>query len=269
MAIATYSSMRAKMASPYFRAFLNKAPAANGFLQSTWVSNANPILGVAPTTAAAPTNAAVGAVGQPDSTTSVLRALGFNRYQAGGPSALVLFDRLSHQGGLSGTVTTEQTTNFDTAALTRYTTGAGVILAAEIYTAVGTTGTTISARYTNQAGTASRNTPGRTFGGTNFREGSQILPLPFQAGDSGVRSVQGVTVLASTGTAGAFGVTLFKPLMSFVVMATLNISQAKNFVLDFCQSAPEVLDGACLGFMLCNRDTTFAQFVGSMVFAED
>lgn len=269
MSIATYSSMRAKMAAPYFRAFLHKTPGANGFMQSAWLSNANPIAGAAPTTAAAPTNTTTGAAGQPDSTTSTLRALGFNRYQAGGSSALTIYDRLSHQGGLSGTVTTEQTTNLDTAALTRYTTGAGVMMAAEIYSAVGTTATTISARYTNSAGTGSHNTPGRTFGGTNFREASQMLPLPLQGGDAGARSVQGVTVLSSTGTAGAFGVTLFKPLMSFVVLATLSISQAKNFVLDFCQSAPEVFDGACLGFMFCNRDSTFSQFVGSLVFAED
>jgi len=31
-------------------------------------------------------------------------------------------------------------------------------------------------------------------------------------GDTGVRSVEGVTVAATTGTAGNFGVTLFKPI---------------------------------------------------------
>jgi hypothetical protein len=41
----------------------------------------------------------------------------------------------------------------------------------------------------------------------------QIMPL--QAGDRGVKSVESLTLSASTGTAGNFGLTLFRPIMTF------------------------------------------------------
>lgn len=270
MAISTFNGMRAKALSPYYRAQVNKTNGANGFMQSLWaVANSIPATGVAPSTPAVPTNATAGSLGQPDSTTSVLRAVGWSRYQAGGASTLLLCDRLSHQGGLSGTVTSEQTTNFDTAALTRETSGVGVMMALEVYTAVGTTATTVSARYTNSGNTGSRNSPGRTFGGTNFREATQFLPLPLLGADLGVKSVQGVTVLASTGTAGNFGITLFKPLMAWAVLSTIGMSNARNFVLDYAQKCPQIVNGCCPFFVIANRDTTIGSFAGSMLFTED
>lgn len=81
-----------------------------------------------------------------------------------------------------------------------------------IHTTVGTTGTTIRARYTNQSGVGSRNTTATLFGGTGFREANSLIVMPLEAGDTGVRSVEGVTLTATTGTAGNFGVCLFKPL---------------------------------------------------------
>lgn len=270
MAISTFNGMRSKLAAPYYRAWINRINQANGFMQSVWVSgSALPLTGVAPTSPVVPTNATVGSLGQPDSTTSTLRALGWSRLQAGGPSMLLLCDRLSHQGGLSGTTTSEQTTNLDTAALTRETGGVGVMMGIEIYTAVGTTATTVSARYTNSAGTGSRNSPGRTFGGTNFREATQFLPLPLLGADLGVKSVQGVTVLISTGTVGNFGITLFKPLMSWNLLSTFGMSNARNFVLDYAQKCPQIVNGCCPFFVVVNRDSTVNSFAGSMLFTED
>lgn len=122
----------------------------------------------------------------------------------------LLFDRLSHTGGLSGTVTTAQTTNLPTAALTRYTTGEGVRAAMQIYTTVGPTDFTTSCSYTNQAGTAGRTGQISRALGTPGSGSLGIFTL--QSGDTGVRSVESVTLSASTGTAGNFGVVLLKPL---------------------------------------------------------
>lgn len=138
----------------------------------------------------------------------------FNTSGAGGMSVCVI-DLLNHHAGMSGIVTTEQTTNLpsgSTAALTRYTSGEGVMIGLVVYTIIGTTATTVTVRYTNSSGVANRTSTATTFGGTLFREGGSLIPIPLQAGDTGVRSVEGVTLAATTGTAGNFGVSLFKPL---------------------------------------------------------
>jgi hypothetical protein len=129
-----------------------------------------------------------------------------------GAGGMLLLDLLNVSGGLSGIVTSAQTTNLPTAALTRYTSGEGVMAGIVIYTLVGTTATTVSINYTNQAGTPGRISPVTSFGGTNFREAAILIPIPLQAGDTGVQSIESVTVTATTGTAGNFGVCMFKPL---------------------------------------------------------
>lgn len=124
-----------------------------------------------------------------------------------------LYDRLVETGGLSGTVSTAQTVN--SAALpTRASGGAGVQLWIEWYTATGATQVTVTASYTNQSGTSGRTTPAINFQATPNTSGNghEIQQLPLQAGDTGVQSVQSVTLSGTTGTAGNFGITLLKPL---------------------------------------------------------
>jgi hypothetical protein len=158
---------------------------------------------------------------------------------------------LNVSGGLNGTVTTEQTTNLPTAALTRHTGGDGVFIGISINSAVGTTATTISVRYTNQAGTPNRVSTITSFGGTGFRDAGRLILIPLEAGDTGVRSVEGVTLTATTGTAGNFGVCLFKPLMSFSLESTTG-----TMPLDAVSSGGmigsmvEFDDDACLNFLI-------------------
>lgn len=127
-------------------------------------------------------------------------------------TTMLLVDRLSHSGGLSGTVTTAQTTNLPTAALTRYTSGEGVMMAILIQTGIGGTATTISVSYTNSAGTSGRTSPSIPLGGNNQEYGMRVIILPLEVGDTGVRSVESVTLAATTGAAGDFGIVLFRPI---------------------------------------------------------
>ncbi len=122
----------------------------------------------------------------------------------------MITDRLVHSGGLVANITTEQTTNLPTAALPRYTDGVGVMLALDVYTTTGGTATTVTARYTNQDGTTGRVTKAVVWPVNASARRRFILPL--QDGDTGVRSVEGVTFAGSTTVAGNVGVTLFKPL---------------------------------------------------------
>ena len=128
-----------------------------------------------------------------------------------------LCDRLTHTGTLDGTLTTEQTTNLPTAPLPRFTDGKGVLMALEIYSTLGTSITTATVKYTNSDGVSGQVSPPFQIGGTGFRETNRLLLIPFQSGDSGVRSVESVTLAGSTGAVGNFGVTLFKPLSIFCI----------------------------------------------------
>jgi hypothetical protein len=183
-------------------------------------------------------------------------------------SMVILADRLSHQGGLSGTVTTEQTTNLATAALTRYTDGVGVMAAIEIYTQIGTTGTTVTASYTNTTPTAGRTSVATVIGGTGFREASRMIILPLQQGDVGVRSVESVTVLATTGTAGAFGITLFKPLVCFP-LAVQGQQWLFDPLLNLGGNMPEIDGDACLQWIYVSSSSSTGIVMASLRFSED
>ncbi len=265
MSISTFQSLLDKISAPNERLTYFKLFGSLAFLQSSWTAT-TALPGAAPTTAAVPTNATTGALGQQNGGANALRMVAGDLVCSGG--IVWLSDRLSHQGGLDATVTTAQTTNLPTAALTRYTTGDQVLITVEVYTQIGATGTTISASYTNQAGTSGRTTPLITFGGTNFREVGRSMILPFQAGDTGARSVESVTVTATTGTAGAFGVTLVKPLVPFLAVSLQPLGVQANSFLHLGGFMPEVLDNACLYF-LNHAAVASAGIVGDMRFSED
>ena len=233
-----------------------------------WTVN-NPTVGAAPSTAVVPTSATAGALGQLDGGTGRLSIIGA-KWGTLALGSLIIADRLSHQGGLSGIVTTAQTTNLPTAALTRYTTGEGVMLGLSVYTAVGATATTVTASYTNSDGTSGRTTPAVAFGGTNFGTAAgRLILLPLQSGDRGVRSVESVTVAATTGTAGNFGVVLFKPLVSINVDCADQYSSTPSDMISgrLAGLAPEVLDGACL-FGICITNAASYKGSGHLILSE-
>ncbi len=110
------------------------------------------------------------------------------------PFMVLIADRLSHQGGLSGTtVGTTQTTNLPTAPLTRYTDGVGVMAALQVNTSIGNGVVLAQCSYTNQAGTAGRTSPQFLLMGMQRTAAMCLMPL--QEGDYGVRSVESVTLL--------------------------------------------------------------------------
>jgi hypothetical protein len=205
-----------------------------------------------PTTSVALDKTSDNAIGPiPGATSGKLQILG-GRFNTSGTAgaAVVAVDLLNHSGGLTANITSEQTTNLPTAALTRHTGGDGVFIGIVIYSTVGTTATTISVRYTNQAGTANRTSTVTAFGATGFREVGRLILIPLQAGDIGVRSVESVTLAGVTGTAGNFGVCLFKPLMSFSLdstTGTMPIDAVSSGGM--IGSMAEFDDDACLTFM--------------------
>jgi hypothetical protein len=214
-----------------------------------------------------PTNLSFGALGQnnPGGT----RQQWLTQTWASGLVAgtLMLYDRLFWQSNLSGTTTTAQTAQgAGTTPLTRYTDGIGNIAWVEIYSQIGTSTTSVTASYTNQAGTSGKTTTAVTIGGTGFREQTRVIMLPLQTGDTGVQNVNTMTVLTSTGTAGLIGITVAHPL------ALMTIGQAggsgwRDFTTGL-PGIPEIKTSACLSLLWFPSTTTSPEIFGGLSLVE-
>ncbi len=183
--------------------------------------------------------------------TGSLQLLGA-RLNSSGSSGIgvILVDLLNISAGLNGTVTTAQTTNLPTAALIRYTSGEGVMAAIFVESQIGTSITTFTVSYTNQAGTSGRISPANQIGGTNFREAGVFINIPLEGSDTGIRSVESVTLAASTITVGSFGVCLYKPLAmlsmeSFTGVSPLDMVSTGGVIGQFAEINPN----ACLSIL--------------------
>lgn len=174
--------------------------------------------------------------------------------------ALICYDRLMHFGGVSASVAT--TTTVTGGSVTRYT-GAeadGNQIWLEYngtVNAVATHAVTVS--YTNQAGVAGRTTPAALIGTSHPIMG--MLPVPLQDGDTGVQSIQSVTVTVA-GTAGAtFGAMIVRPLLSCISAGVAG--GAIRDAISGLPAMPEVKTDACLAFMFFSNNTVAAiGFVG-------
>ena len=186
-----------------------------------------------------------------------------NGIVAGAAGALLIYDRLLHNSGLSGTLTTAQTVG---GTLTRNTSGEGNQIWVEIYTLIGTTATTITASYTNQAGVSGRTTKPVAIGGTGNREGERLLPLPLQDGDTGVQAVASVTLAASTITAGNFGVTVVKP-MGLGIIPAAGTGYWRDYVSGL-PGLPKIDIDACLALAFLANSTTAPQLMFAAGMAE-
>ncbi len=233
-----------------------------GLFQSLWTAAGRPGSGAAPggTPGIAPTSSTVGAI--PFTNPGGVNSLYLARLEVSGTVAgsLILYDRLVTVSGLSGTVATAQT--ISSTALTRSTTGANVSLWIEWYTATGSTATTVTFSYTNQAGTSGQTTPSLAFPATPVA--GQMLPVPLAAGDTGVRAVSTGTLALSTGTAGNWGITLAARI------ATLPISLANiGLLYDYAQCGlPVISPNACLAYKVLCTAATSGQFVTGLTLAQ-
>jgi hypothetical protein len=250
MAISTLDGLIAasKQVRPFYK--VSATSKAAGSFHSLWTLAGLPGAGSAPGTAAgaACNNTTVGALPWTSPDGANLAYLAALELAGATIGNFILYDRLVHTSTLSGTVTTAQTVN--SAALTRYTTGEDVEAWLEFYAATGSTATTATVSYTNEAGTAGRTGSAAIVATTVI---GQMIPITLQAGDKGVRSVQSVTLAASTLTAGNFGVTLMKRLQNAPMMIA-NVGQTFDFG---ATGLPQVVAGACLAFaVLCSATNT-------------
>lgn len=224
-------------------------------------------IGAVPTTSIAPTRATLGALGQQNAAGGQQLSIIGMRFNGLNPGNYIVADRLVHAGGLSGV--TIGTIDVTTAALTRYTDGEGVMAALTIYTQIGTNATTVSMTYTNQAGTADRVGPLLQFGGTGHREANRMILLPLNNGDTGVRSVQSIQRATTTGIAGNYGVTLFKPLYIICSDESSGVVSAAGFITGRTGGGiPAIPDDACLCLISISAGTN-AMGAGALLTEEN
>lgn len=186
----------------------------------------------------------------------------------GVPSVLQLVDIQGYWPGISMNSNTAQT--LLGTPVHRYADGAGCRLALAIRTSSGATAHNVAISYTNSASvagktmpvtvacTASAITPHITHSGTAANNYGPFLPMA--SGDVGVKSVQTVTLSAAS--LGGTGVLMLVKPLAQIPLSIASLMTEKDF-WNQLPSAPQIKDGACLGFLLGTgaavaASTTFA-----------
>jgi hypothetical protein len=243
------------------RLVIDKASLANtaaGQFFSLWTATGVPGAGAAPGAAANPTKATTGAFGFTNQTAPDTSYLAWLAAQlTNSVSNLEIHDRIAHMGGLSGIVTTSQgalslVTNNPGADRLGDSNYSDVQWWLEVYTALGATGVNATVAVEYNDGTTG-NLAAIALGATP-RQG-RLYPLVSAVAGKFIRAVTGVTLSATTGTAGNFGITATRPRTSVSVPLG-----NKTEIFDWAQlGLPNIPNDSCLMMlMLCGSTSTGA-----------
>lgn len=269
MAFTSLGDLVAGMASGAYRLPMTRASLSTmiaGSEGSLWRGTGFPAQGAVPAAAAICNNTTVGALPLAPRAGGQVRIISQIALQmAAVGHGMFVEDRLGHMGGLNGTLLTAQTVNLDlnaNLAVSNLAERIGATDYSEVewylewYTATGATVSTPTAQVTFHDGTT---------GSVNIWVlGATALPASVAASrryklaptdGKYIRSVQTVTLSASTATAGSFGVTAVRRLVEHecTVASALQIRDWSVV------AAPKVADQACLTFsQMCITTTTGA-----------
>ena len=186
------------------------------------------------------------------------------------PCQLLLLDYVGFYGFIDESVLDEQPLD-NTLPLPRHADGRGVQMM-PVTVAGHTGGQPFSVSYTNQDGVAGRISQAATMS-TQFVNGTILNSqqtgaayanngpfLSLQAGDSGVRSVESVTI-GGVGDVGLFSLVLVKPLAS-IALRGIDAPTEIDYLTDMA-SMPQIADDAYLNFLaLPNGSLSGAPIIG-------
>lgn len=243
---------------PFYKSSVSTKGA--GYFHTFWPAAGNPVAGATPATGngEAVSSATTGAMQLTNAGSGKSLYIARVSFSSATAAHYILHDRLVQKSGLVGNTTSPQT--FETAALTRYTDGVGCQLWLEFYTATGATSATCTISYTNQAGTAGRTS---TPTWVTSQNGGTLVNCPLQAGDTGIRSVQSLT-LGTSLTAGNFGVVITRQLID-IPIPTANGA----VMLDAISCGlPKVENNACLSWAVLASMTTTGPIFGQLTLIE-
>jgi hypothetical protein len=177
--------------------------------------------------------------------------------QATVAGTFILCDRLWHNGGFTITSTSAQSITSPTwpaRDAAGATNGDGVLLGMEISAATGSGSPTITASYTNQAGTASRSATNVIATAASSAAGA-FYPIGLQAGDTGVRSVQSIT-LSATWTSGTMNLVAYREIARVESI----LAQTANAIDILTSGMPRIYDDSVL-FLIFIPTTTTASVI--------
>lgn len=171
-----------------------------------------------------------------------------------------IHDRLAHAGGKSGTVTTAQTVNVDASdvALVDRRGDANysdVQWWLEWYTTTGSTAVNATCAVTYDDET----TANIVIAVAASTAASRMLAINSTTAGRFIKSIQSVTLSASTGTAGNFGVTATRALCG-VSLGLANAGEVADWAY---LGLPRVNDNACLTMVTINGTTSSGALYGS------
>ena len=254
MAITTRDQLIYGLGNNSSRIVLDKASIASqaaGTFVSLWRATGQPGQGAIPAAVAVCNNTTIGGI---MFTQQVTPATSYGAYLevATSNSAMTveLHDRLVHMGGLVGNLASAQTVGIDLNSLSAAnlverkgdSNYSDVQWWLEWYTATGSTAVTATVAVTYNDGTTG--TLSASLAAT--RPASFMLPLngliPAAGAGKFIRAVTSVTLSATTGTAGSFGVTATRPRMTIGTP----IANFKS-IADWAQlGLPEIFNSSCL-----------------------
>jgi len=170
---------------------------------------------------------------------------------------LIGYDRLIHRAGLSGVTTTAQPVGLSIPPNRNAAPdGSDVEWFIEIYSLIGTTAVTATVNYTDQTDTA-RATMVSIGGNSNNRQGrlTRIFPNPGET----IKTITAITH-ATTGTAGNYGVTCGKRLLTESMGApSIGVS------LDFADvDMTQIPNDACLWLMVSSSAASSGDIRGAL-----
>lgn len=269
MAITTLSGAKTGLTQPSIVAKNSISSAVAGTFLTYWAQAGRPAAGAYDTTLNGVTlsSASTPVTGQipyvhPASGNSHLGRIKIGSNVKG---SIWLCDRIWHNGGYTITSTAAQNITSPTwpaRDVAGSTNGDGILLAVEVSASVGAGAPTITISYTNSDGTAGRS-------GTNIyvtagsSVATRVYPIGLQAGDTGVRSVQSLT-LSQSWTSGTIN------LVAFRVLAILPIKDAGRTVLidSLTAGMPQLHSGA-VPYIMVHRETSTSAFLsGDVTFTQ-
>ncbi len=256
MTITTRDKLIDALGNNSSRFIIDKASLSNaaaGQYHSLWRATGQPGQGAIPGAAAACTNALTGCMGFTQQTSPATSYGGWATAVCSNAAVTIeVHDRLAHMGGLSGTSVAAQTVGIDMNTLS----GSNNIAARmgdanysdiqwwlEWYTDTGGTAVTATVNVTYSDGSTG-NLTGVSLAATRRASFMQPLNSYIPAAQSGlyIRGVNTVTLSATTGTAGSFGVTATRPRMTM----PLNIANKTEYFTWADLGFPEIFNTSCL-----------------------
>lgn len=234
---------------------------------SLWRATGVPAQGAIPAAAAYCTKALTGAISFDNQTGPATSYLGYHTLLCSAANTnFEIHDRLAHMGGLNGTLLTAQTVGIDLSTI-----NAGgpvpaerlgdanysdVMWFLEWYTATGATASNATVNVTYNDGSTG-NLAVIAIGGTAIAA-SQCRQLVPAVNGRFIRGVNSVTLSASTGTAGSFGVTATRPRAAMSVPIANKVE-----IFDWAQLGfPEIPNDSCLAGMLLSTATSSGTIKG-------